>query len=53
MCAQQVDGDDRTGVILSVQHPDGRPPYWIRWDQDGRESLSYPPADAFFLRRPQ
>ncbi len=53
ICAEQVDGDDRSGQVLSARHPDGSPPYWIRWDQDGHESLVYPPASAFFLRHNQ
>jgi Domain of unknown function (DUF1918) len=35
----------RIGVIMNVMHPDGTPPYWVRW-LDGHEALYYPGPDC-------
>lgn len=32
--------------ILEVLGPDGRPPFRVRWSDDGHESLFYPGSDA-------
>ena len=37
---------DRDCVILDVRGPDGTPPYQVRWDEDGHESLFFPGPDA-------
>lgn len=37
----------REGEILEVRGPDGGPPYLVRWDDDGHESLIHPGTDAF------
>ncbi|GIH95779.1 DUF1918 domain-containing protein [Planobispora siamensis] len=41
-------GDDvrRIGVIMELRHPDGSPPYVVRWVDDGHESLVFPGPDA-------
>ncbi|HZQ58784.1 MAG TPA: DUF1918 domain-containing protein [Acidimicrobiales bacterium] len=36
---------ERSAVILAVEGPDGRPPYFVRWD-DGHESRITPGSDA-------
>lgn len=36
----------RVGVITEVRHPDGTPPYVVRWLNDGREVLVFPGPDA-------
>ena len=36
----------RDGEIVAVPHPDGGPPYRVRWADTGRESLIYPGSDA-------
>ena len=41
-----VDGPVRDGEIVDVRHPDGSPPYVVRWSDDGHESLVYPGPDA-------
>lgn len=38
------------GKIVAIAHPDGLPPYAVRWE-DGRESLMFPGADARLRRR--
>lgn len=42
------DGADalREAEVISGDHPDGHPPYWVRWSDSGREALWFPPADA-------
>lgn len=36
----------RDGEILEVSHPDGTPPYLVRWADTGRTSLFFPGPDA-------
>jgi hypothetical protein len=42
-----VDGPVRDGEIIEVRHPDGSPPYVVRWSDDGHEALVFPGPDAF------
>jgi Domain of unknown function (DUF1918) len=38
-----IDGDpERVGVVISVPHPDGSPPYVVRWHGDGHIALVSP-----------
>jgi hypothetical protein len=41
-----VDDPRRVGVILDIQHPDGTPPYLVRWLADDHESLVFPGPEA-------
>jgi hypothetical protein len=41
----------RRGLIVGVKHRDGTPPYRVRWLDDERESVLFPPPDAH-VRRP-
>ena len=36
----------RDGEILEVRGEDGGPPYLVRWEDNGRESLLFPGSDA-------
>ena len=36
----------RRGLIVAVNHRDGTPPYRVRWLDDERESVLFPPPDA-------
>lgn len=36
----------REGEILDVRHPDGSPPYLVRWSDTGDEALVFPGADG-------
>lgn len=36
----------RDGEIIGVEHADGSPPYVVRWDDTGHESLIFPGPDA-------
>ena len=51
MASDQVGGRDRTGEVVDVRRPGGKPPYLVRWDHDGREILVFPGPQAFFIRR--
>jgi hypothetical protein len=38
-----LDGDEgRAALIIALQHPDGSPPYVVRWLNDGHLALVYP-----------
>jgi hypothetical protein len=37
---------DRDAVVLEVRDADGRPPYLVRWSEDGHEGLFFPGCDA-------
>ena len=45
--SRTLDGPVADGEILEVHHPDGSPPYVVRWSADGHESLVFPGPDAF------
>jgi len=36
----------RVGIISKVSHPDGTPPYTVKWLDSGRESLVFPGSEA-------
>jgi hypothetical protein len=36
----------RVGVITALTHPDGAPPYHVRWLNNGHRSLVFPGSDA-------
>lgn len=37
---------DRDAEVLEVHGDDGAPPYLVRWEEDGHESLFFPGPDA-------
>ena len=46
-----LDDRVREGQILEVPHPDGSPPYVVRWTDDDRQSLVFPGTDTELLGR--
>jgi hypothetical protein len=34
--------DSRAALIIGLQHPDGSPPYVVRWLADGHVALVFP-----------
>lgn len=38
---------DRDAEIIEVRGEDGGPPFVVRWDDDGHESLLFPGTDAY------
>lgn len=43
----RVGEPERDAEIIEVRGPDGTPPFVVRWDDDGHESLLFPGTDAF------
>lgn len=37
---------ERDAEILEIRGQDGEPPYRVRWQADGHESIFYPGSDA-------
>ncbi|MFE0385329.1 DUF1918 domain-containing protein [Streptomyces bungoensis] len=37
----------RDGEVVGLHHPDGSPPYDVRWAENGRVTLYFPGPDAF------
>jgi hypothetical protein len=46
LAGTHVGDSPRVGVILEIRHPDGTPPYLVRWLADGHQGLIYPGPDA-------
>lgn len=44
--ASSTDRPARRATVLEVRSPDGSPPYYVRWEDDGHEALTYPGPDA-------
>jgi hypothetical protein len=36
----------RIGVVLELRHPDGTPPYLVRWLDNGHEALVFPGPES-------
>ena len=36
----------RVGVVTALRHPDGTPPYEVRWLDDGHSGLIFPGPEA-------
>jgi hypothetical protein len=36
----------RIGIVTELCHPDGSPPYMVRWLDDGHQALVFPGPDA-------
>jgi hypothetical protein len=47
-----LDQPVRAGRILQVPHPDGSPPYVVRWLDDERTSVVFPGSDAVITAGP-
>jgi len=43
---QHVGDHVREAEIIEVSHPDGSPPYLVRWNDSDHESLVFPGPDA-------
>jgi hypothetical protein len=39
-------GHERMGRVVALRHPDGSPPYVVRWDDSGTETLHFPRDDC-------
>jgi hypothetical protein len=47
-----LDTPVRLGQIVEVSHPDGGPPYVVRWSDDDRTSVVFPGPDAAVMDDP-
>lgn len=36
----------RVAEVVAGDHPDGHPPYWVRWSDSGAETLLFPEDGA-------
>ncbi len=43
----RVGEPNRDAQVIEVRGDDGEPPYVVRWDEDGHETLFFPGTDAF------
>lgn len=41
-----VGGKERDGEVVAARGRDGGPPYLVRWDDTGAESLLFPGSDT-------
>jgi hypothetical protein len=46
MRGTHVGDRERVGVITELKHPDGTPPYVVRWLDSGRETLVFPGSES-------
>ncbi|NYI04519.1 DUF1918 domain-containing protein [Allostreptomyces psammosilenae] len=42
----------RRGEVVRLAHPDGSPPYYVRWEGEDKETLFFPGSEAH-LENPQ
>ncbi len=42
----RVGQPDRNCEVLEIRHPNGEPPYTVRWGDTGNEGLFFPGPDA-------
>ena len=42
-------GGSRRGEIIEVEHPDGSPPYRVRWVEDDHEGIVFPGPEAIVV----
>ncbi|WP_225848837.1 DUF1918 domain-containing protein [Streptomyces sp. HPF1205] len=40
--SRHLDGPRRRGRIMRLEHPDGTPPYVVRWIENDRETVFFP-----------
>jgi hypothetical protein len=50
--SHRIGEPERTGEILEVHGDDGAPPYLVRWDDDGHESVFAPGQDVTIEHHP-
>lgn len=37
----------REATVISSDYSDGRPPYWVRWEDSGEEEMLFPTAGTY------
>jgi len=46
VASAQTGAPARTGTIVELRHPDGTPPYVVRWSDTGHEGVYFPRHDG-------
>jgi len=46
VASAQTGTPARTGTIVALRHPDGTPPYVVRWSDTGHEGVYFPGNDG-------
>jgi Domain of unknown function (DUF1918) len=46
LAGTHVGDPQRSGVVLEVHGRDGAPPYLVRWEDSGHQTLCFPGPDA-------
>ena len=46
VASAQTGAPSRTGTIVELRHPDGTPPYVVRWSDTGHEGVYFPGHDG-------
>ena len=46
VASAQTGAPARTGTIVELRHPDGTPPYVVRWSDSGSECVYFPGPDG-------
>lgn len=44
--SRHLNGPRRRGQIVRLEHPDGTPPYVVRWIEDDRETVFFPGPES-------
>ena len=50
--SSHLDVPVRLGRIVEISHPDGEPPYVVRWSGDEHTSVVFPGPDAVVMDNP-
>ena len=50
--SSHLDVPVRVGRIVEISHPDGEPPYVVRWSDDEHTSVVFPGPDAVVVDSP-
>lgn len=46
VASRRVDGHVRDGEVVELRHPDGTPPFVVRWSDTGQTSVFYPGVET-------
>jgi hypothetical protein len=47
--SNHLDAPRREGQVVELRHPDGSPPYVVRWQHTGETTTAFPGPDARVL----
>lgn len=49
VASTRLNGPVREGHVVELRHPDGSPPYVVKWSDDGQQALFFPGPDAHLM----